>query len=79
LRIHWETNAEDLTQPDSAGNLPSITPPVETQTARYQTHFPAFYTKYVVVNYSEVSEAAAVEDADGTFPDSGSQLGKTMD
>jgi hypothetical protein len=70
LRYIVETNAEDLTQPDSAGNLPlhyaakSKPKPHDTK-----THFPAFYTKYVVDELLyKFPEAAAVEDADGNFP-----------
>jgi ankyrin repeat protein len=70
LRYIVETNAEDLTQPDHAGNLPlhyaakSKPKPHDTK-----THFPAFYTKYVVDELLyKFPEAAAVEDADGNFP-----------
>jgi hypothetical protein len=75
-----ETNAEDLTQPDSAGICPPLRRQVETQTARYQTHFPAFYTKYVVDELLyKFPEAAAVERRGRKLSlDSGGQLGKTM-
>jgi hypothetical protein len=66
-----------LTQPDSAGICPPLRRQVETQTARYQTHFPAFYTKYVVDELLyKFPEAAAVEDADGSFPSTAVNSGK---
>jgi hypothetical protein len=70
LRYIVETNAEDLTQPDSAGNLPLHYAAKSKPTVHdTKTHFPAFYTKYVVDELLyKFPEAAAVEDADGNFP-----------
>jgi ankyrin repeat protein len=70
LRYIVETNAEDLTQPDSAGNLPlHYAAKSKPKLHDTKTHFPAFYTKYVVDELLyKFPEAAAVEDADGNFP-----------
>jgi hypothetical protein len=63
LRYIVKTNAKDLTQPDSAGNLPLH------YAAKSKAHFPAFYTKYVVDEMlCKFPEAAAEEDAGGNIP-----------
>jgi hypothetical protein len=73
LRYIVETNAEDLTVPDEAGNLPLH------YAARYQrpavpaagknTTFPAFYSKYVMDELLyKYPEAASKPDADGLYP-----------
>jgi hypothetical protein len=70
LRYIVETNAEDLTVPDAAGNLPlhyaakSKPPAGDTK-----TNYPAFYTKYVVDELLyKFPEAASMPNADGHFP-----------
>ena len=70
LRYIVETNAEDLTVADDAGNLPlhyaaSSRPPAKDT----KTHFPAFYTKYVVDELLyKFPEAAKIPNAEGKFP-----------
>jgi hypothetical protein len=71
LRYIVETNAEDLTVADEAGNLPlhyaaKSRPPV---CADKKTSFPAFYSKYVMDELLyKYPEAAAKPDASGNFP-----------
>lgn len=71
LRYIVETNAEDLTVPDEAGNLPlhyaaRYRPPVSTDK---KTHLPAFYSKYVMDELLyKYPEAAAQPDSAGLYP-----------
>lgn len=70
LRYIVETNAEDLTKPDSEGNLPlhyaASSKPSDRAT---ETAFPSFYTKYVVDELLyKFPEAAGMADAHGKYP-----------
>ncbi|VEU34703.1 unnamed protein product [Pseudo-nitzschia multistriata] len=80
LRYIVETNAQDLTKVDGLGNLPlhyaaMVKPPKPTATSSKQgqrhdtTHFPSFYSKYVVDELLyKFPEAASMTNADGKFP-----------
>lgn len=70
LRYIVETNAQDLTRVDPDGNLPlhyaAARPPPPRGEA---SHFPAFYTKYVMDELLyKFPEAAGMADAKGRFP-----------
>lgn len=68
LRYIVETNAEDLGVADSAGRLPLhyaalSKPPGD------KTHYPAFYSKYVVDELLyKYPDAASCKDKDGNYP-----------
>jgi len=76
LRYIVETNAQDLTKVDTQGNLPlhyaaMVKPPKPTTSnARPDaTHFPSFYSKYVVDELLyKFPEAAGMKNANGDFP-----------
>ncbi|OEU08675.1 hypothetical protein FRACYDRAFT_249576 [Fragilariopsis cylindrus CCMP1102] len=82
LRYIVETNAQDLTKIDSDGNLPlhyaaMVKPPKDTTTTttsqsplpKDTTHFPSFYSKYVVDELLyKFPEAAGMTNANGSFP-----------
>jgi len=77
LRYIVETNAQDLTKIDALGNLPlhyaaMVKPPKPTATNTLRTdttHFPSFYSKYVVDELLyKFPEAAGMTNADGRFP-----------
>jgi hypothetical protein len=85
LRYIVETNAQDLTKVDSQGNLPihyaaMVKPPKPTTSGSSDTtHFPPFYSKYVVDELLyKFPEAAGMTNSEGNFPltlavDSGKQ------
>jgi len=77
LRYIVETNAQDLTKVDAVGNLPlhyaaMVKPPKPTATKTLRTdttHFPSFYSKYVVDELLyKFPEAAGMTNAEGKFP-----------
>jgi hypothetical protein len=84
LRYIVETNAQDLTKVDAAGNLPlhyaaMVKPPqikrINKGSANSNSsnnasgHFPAFYTKYVVDELLyKFPEAAGMANGNGLFP-----------
>jgi hypothetical protein len=77
LRYIVETNAQDLTKIDSDGNLPlhyaaMVKPPKDTTSTTSKpntTHFPSFYSKYVVDELLyKFPEAAGMTNSNGSFP-----------
>jgi len=76
LRYIVETNAQDLTKVDAQGNLPlhyaamAKPPKPTTEDVRSDTtHFPSFYSKYVVDELLyKFPEAAGMKNANGKFP-----------
>lgn len=76
LRYIVETNAQDLTKVDAQGNLPlhyaaMVKPPKPTTSNGRSdtTHFPSFYSKYVVDELLyKFPEAAGMKNSDGNFP-----------
>ena len=70
LRYIVETNAEELTQVDKAGNLPLHYAAKSKPHARDKREsFPAFHTKYVVDELLyKFPEGAGIPDAEGKFP-----------
>jgi hypothetical protein len=74
LRYIVETNAQDLTKVDAAGNLPlhyaaMVKPPTSSENTVTSGHFPAFYTKYVVDELLyKFPEAANMTNAEGKYP-----------
>mmetsp|Transcript_8641 Transcript_8641/g.21651 ORF Transcript_8641/g.21651 Transcript_8641/m.21651 type:complete len:786 (-) Transcript_8641:1564-3921(-) len=81
LRYIVETNAQDLTQVDAAGNLPlhyaAMVKPAHINNAittsntssNESGHFPAFYTKYVVDELLyKFPEAAGMVNGNGFYP-----------
>lgn len=66
LRYIVETNAEEMTQPDQAGNLPLH---YAAKSIPAESSFPAFYSKYVVDELLyKFPEAAAMPDGNGDYP-----------
>lgn len=70
LRYIVETNAEELTKVDEAGNLPLHYAAKSKPHARStRESFPAFHTKYVVDELLyKFPEGAAIPDSEGRFP-----------
>jgi len=76
LRYIVETNAQDLTKVDAQGNLPlhyaaMVKPPKPTTSdvRSDTTHFPSFYSKYVVDELLyKFPEAAGMKNSNGKFP-----------
>lgn len=66
LRYIVETNAEELTQTDDAGNLPIH---YAAKSIPQESSFPAFYSKYIVDELLyKFPEAAGIPDGDGKYP-----------
>ena len=66
LRYIVETNAEELTQADDAGNLPIH---YAAKSIPQESSFPAFYSKYIVDELLyKFPEAAGIPDGDGKYP-----------
>jgi hypothetical protein len=66
LRYIVETNAEELTQADDAGNLPIH---YAAKSIPQESSFPAFYSKYIIDELLyKFPEAAGIPDGDGKYP-----------